>query len=252
MPKFGFSEEEAQAIATALLGYTKEKIPTGRRVLFTPEEALVQKGLWMTEERNCIGCHIIGERGGAIRQVIQDPGLYPPPLTGEGAKVRSEWLFSFLKAPYPIRPWLKTRMPTFGFTDDETNTLIRYFASEAGGNYFVTDPHGGGDPELLSAGQTLFTQFQCLKCHDQNRPGVAAADRAPDLGMASERLRSDWIVNWLHDPQKIQPGTRMPTFFYEGVSPNQEIFGGDTPRQLDAMRRYILTLQPVNGSRRGT
>ncbi len=249
MPKFGFTEEEAEAISVALMGYTKENIVPHRRVQFTAEEALVQKGVWMTEELNCIGCHVIGERGGAIRPTIEDQGYWPPPLTGEGAKVRSEWLFSFLKHPSPIRPWLKVRMPTFEFTDDEVNTLIRYFASDAGANYFLSDQRAGADPEYLAAGKLLFEQFQCLKCHDQDRPGVSAADRAPDLAMARERLRGDWIEEWLLDPQAIQEGTRMPTFFYEGVSPNQTVFGGDTRKQLQAMRTYIMTLSPSGKGR---
>ena len=40
----------------------------------------------------------------------------PPILNGEGAKVQPDWLFSFLQAPTPIRPWLKIRMPTFHLT----------------------------------------------------------------------------------------------------------------------------------------
>ena len=46
--------------------------------------------------------------------------MAPPNLLGEGQKVQQHWLFNFLKAPTPIRPWLKVRMPTFGLSDDET------------------------------------------------------------------------------------------------------------------------------------
>src|SRR5207244_1356052 len=57
---------------------------------------------------------------------------YPPMLRSQGVKTQTEWLFRFLKAPYPIRPTLQPiypgakalpdvnlRMPTFGFEDEE-------------------------------------------------------------------------------------------------------------------------------------
>ena len=59
---------------------------------------------------NCIGCHEIERRGGFIRKYYQEnPTLAPPILNGEGEKVQSQWLFSFLKAPIPIRPWLQAQ-----------------------------------------------------------------------------------------------------------------------------------------------
>src|SRR5207253_10214338 len=45
----------------------------------------------------------------------------------EGEKVQADWLFNFVKAPVPIRPWLQVRMPTFGLADEEANTVVGYF-----------------------------------------------------------------------------------------------------------------------------
>ena len=76
----------------------------------------VVEGRRLMHQYNCIGCHEIEGRGGFIRKYYQEnPTLAPPVLNGEGEKVQSPWLFIFLKAPVPIRPWLKLRMPTFGF-----------------------------------------------------------------------------------------------------------------------------------------
>jgi hypothetical protein len=60
-----------------------------------------------------------------------DPGLAPPPLEGEGAKVQEIWLYHFVKEPTTIRPWLTYRMPTFGFRHGELQTLIKYFSNLA-------------------------------------------------------------------------------------------------------------------------
>jgi hypothetical protein len=80
------------------------------------------------QQYNCVGCHEIEKRGGFIRRYYQEnPTLAPPVLNGQGEKVQSNWFFSFLKAPIPIRPWLEIRMPTFGMSDEHANQIVGYF-----------------------------------------------------------------------------------------------------------------------------
>ena len=57
--------------------------------------------------------------------------------------------------------------------------------------------------------------LQCQKCHVL---GAIPADQrsaslAPDLRMAHERLKPEWVLEWLKNPSEIQPGTRMPQFW---------------------------------------
>jgi hypothetical protein len=49
-----------------------------------------------------------------------------------------------------------------------------------------------------------------------NAPGVDRASLAPNLQMASSRLRHDWISDWIRRPDEWMPGTRMPTNFPKG------------------------------------
>ena len=70
--------------------------------------------------------------------------------------------------------------------------------------------------------------------------GKSAADLAPDLTMASTRLRADWIVKWLDDPQKLLPGTRMPDFFPEAAIPT--VLNGDSEQQRIAIRNYLYSI----------
>jgi hypothetical protein len=66
---------------------------------------------------------------------------FPPMLRTQGVKTQTEWFFKFLKAPYPIRPTLQPiypgakalpdsnlRMPTFDFSDEAANSIVRWFA----------------------------------------------------------------------------------------------------------------------------
>lgn len=67
---------------------------------------------------------------------------------------------------------------------------------------------------------------------------------APDLADVPRRLRAEWLSQWLADPQRIMPGTRMPANFPADPRENAypEILGGDQKRQIEAVRAYLLTL----------
>jgi hypothetical protein len=95
----------------------------------------------------------------------------------------------------------------------------------------------------LNEGQQVFNTFQCSVCHvvgAQVPEGRTAADLAPDLTMTSTRLRPDWILKWLHDPQKLLPGTRMPDFFPEAAIP--DVLGGNELEQRIAIRNYLFSI----------
>ena len=57
--------------------------------------------------------------------------------------------------------------------------------------------------------------------------------------MARQRLNPNWIVKWIQDPQKIQPGTKMPSFYPGGPD---NILAGKDDRQIEALRDYLISL----------
>src|SRR5437773_2912783 len=130
-------------------------------------------------------------------------------------------------------------MPTFEFTEDQINTVTRYFAALDRAPY-PYDPKSAPDPALVTAGHDLFTRWQCIKCHvvAGKLPNQEPANMAPDLANVPSRLRADWLPHWLADPQKIIPGTRMPSNFPEKPDENAfpDVFGGDQKMQIDAVR----------------
>ena len=74
--------------------------------------------------------------------------------------------------------------------------------------------------------------------------GKSSADLAPDLTMSKTRLRPEWIIKWLQDPQALMPGTRMPDFFPEAAIPG--VLGGNPDEQVVALRNYILSIGQGN------
>src|SRR5260370_12368814 len=63
--------------------------------------------------------------------------------------------------------------------------------------------------------------------------------RGPDLALMNQRVRHEWYERWLEQPQRMQPGTRMPTVFVDGKSLLPTILGGDAQSQADAMWAYL-------------
>ena len=253
MPDFGLDEEDAASLTIALLSFTSD--PSGKGAAPIPPTSIrdlgpagpsIETGRWLVRNWNCKGCHVIEGSGGAIRDTIDDPGFWPPVLEGEGYKVQSAWLYHFLKDPKPIRPWLTVRMPTFNLPDDHARKLAHYFAALDDQPFpDFEPPERKPDPKFMEVGEEIVDLFKCEQCHPVGDVGAAAAalgaaNLAPDLRLAKSRLRPAWIDDWLLDPQALQEGTNMPTFFYEGESPLPDVLDGDTHLQIAAIREYLL------------
>ncbi len=223
MPNFHLSQAERDRVVTAILGFQElNAAPTAVKRLSPAEEA-IERGRRIVKSHNCLGCHVIEGFGGSFRSLVADPSLAPPIIQGEGAKVQSNWLFGFLKAPKTgqIRPWLEVHMPTFGFTAAELNDLTKYFASLDRASYPFLAGDYATDPGRWAAGKKVFELLKCRQCHPRNEaemsaPGVDRASLAPNLQMAATRLRHDWIADWIRRPDEWMPGTRMPTNFPKG------------------------------------
>ena len=240
MPNYQFSDEESAALTMLIMGLTNERVPAEAQRVLNSREELAEKGKWLVIQKNCVACHNIDGWGGEIAQVITEQGMAPPALYSQGEKVRSDWLFNFLKAPGKIRPWLNVRMPNFRLSDEEANTLVQYFTASAKVGPFEGDP----DVNMHRAeGETLFTSYRCALCHVVGGvvpEGRESAELAPDLTMSAARLRPEWLLKWLENPQVYQPGTRMPDFFPEAALPN--ILEGNAELQKIAIRNYIFSL----------
>ena len=83
----------------------------------------------------------------------------------------------------------------------------------------------------------------------------AAQTWAPNLAMSKDRLRAEWMVEWLRDPQKIMPGTKMPAPYLPTedlllLSDAKETWGsalvktkGDQEIMLEGLRDYVFGIK---------
>src|SRR5262249_37635199 len=79
--------------------------------------------------------------------------------------------------------------------------------------------------------------YGCVKCHTFS--GIKAEGvQGIDMTLMTHRLKRDWFFAYLLDPQKIRPGTRMPTAFYQGKRALPDVLGGKPVTQIEAMWVY--------------
>lgn len=265
MPNFQFTDEEAEAITTALLGFVKDK--PAKVKPRTPGNLAIEQGQRLVRQYNCQGCHRIEGEGGAIKPHVVEwlvnfqnreqneaeavAGSFSPPnLIGEGKKVQTQWLFDFLHSPEIIRPWLKVRMPTYQFSADELNAFLEYFNALDSEEFpFTEKANLSLSHEEFVAAEKLFGKeyFDCGICHivGDKMPAGSPDSWAPNFTLAEKRLKPEWVLLWLKNPQAMLPGTKMPTFF----DPNSfsesgpaDILNGDEEEQIRVLRNYLMTI----------
>ncbi len=244
MPNFDLQDPDILNLRVFLAGLVEGKVPERYRAPGTDKQNEIVAGRRMVNYYNCVGCHIVENRGGYIRRFYSEDEINfaPPILNGEGAKAQPGWLFTFLQGPTPIRPWLKVRMPTFQFASSEDDTIVNYLTALADLQVPYEFLNASAIPaDTLQAGAKLMSKdyFNCFSCHQQGdrKPEGPPSGWAPDLGLAHARLNPDWILQWLHNPQAIQPGTKMPSFYPGGPD---DILGGKEDQQIKAIRDYIF------------
>lgn len=246
-PRFGFTIEQRRALRAFL------RHGSQGRATPAPMHA-AEKTL---RQLNCLACHQRHGSGGLSSAMIDLLRFYesaenaeaitPPPLTEIGAKLTTHWLRSVLVEGGRARPWMSLRMPQFGaenvghlpeglaccdgITDDaDLSATLADFEP-------TLSPIQDADVE---AGRFLVGKkaFGCIGCHDI--AGVpSSGTRGPDLASMHQRVRYPWYRRWMVQPQRMQPGTRMPTVFNEGRSLVDEVLGGDANRQADAIWNYL-------------
>jgi mono/diheme cytochrome c family protein len=253
MPDFGASEVENERLQTAIMSFQRDMQLAGALPPRTADRDYMISGRALVRRQNCVGCHEIEGDGGEFRKLVADPSLAPPMLTPEGAKVQPDWLYAFLQGPIIIRPWLAVRMPTFGLDDARLNGVIRYFGATAHsiGQFRTYDEKQ--ITELAAPGHEMFTLLQCQKCHvlGEVPKDIPPDNLAPDLRMAHERLQPDWIIPWLIDPKKIQPGTRMTQFWPDYPKSPYTQMDNNADMQIRAVRDYLMSLRGGPSPKKG-
>jgi cytochrome c2 len=244
MPNLHLSKTEIQALTTFLLGSEETSLPPAYQYRPPDVRRDIQEGWWVVKKYNCMGCHqfIPGQRTilMGMQQYQDEQEQLPPKLLTEGARVDPEWLRRFLANPAlsdsdsnrnGVRPYLKVRMPTFSFSENELRKLVRFFEALSQQPLpYIPEPVPTLTAKESDMARSLFssTAAPCLKCHATGEPNHDKNATAPNFLLAKERLKPDWVERWIIDPQAISPGTSMPSGLFRREN-EQWVFSGPTP-----------------------
>ena len=239
MPNFYLNKDELDHLTIAILGQVSEKIlAVGQRKL-DEYEAKEAKNFKTVHQFNCIGCHNInGNWGEIIKAYDGEWHEGPPRLVQEGHRVKAEWFHYFLNNVHEIRPWLKVRMSSYKFNNEQINSIVSYFRNQAKQPVFEES----FDKVVWEKGERkavikLFGELGCTSCHTTGFVDEEA--QGPNLYNVTARLRPSWVEKWIANPQAIMPGTTMMNF-WEDENPAPEILGGDDKKQIKALTKYVL------------
>lgn len=161
-----------------------------------------------------------------VRHIMRAPDLF-----SVGARVQAEWLRRYLDNPFDIRPHLADSMIQLNLPQRDIDTFVRYFRAvatlagrvppeeaEARNETELPEP----SPELVKQGRKVFEEQKCHACHQFGnvrfgaQQGTASWEggraEAPNLRFARDRLIRRTAKEWIRDPTKVNPETRMPKF----------------------------------------
>lgn len=255
MPQYQFEKEEMESLTTFYLSNRAFPLPEKYMFAATPGQRAALAGDRIITESNCRGCHMFEENvKPRIDQFIGLKTYVPPRLVGEGDKVQPQWAFQYLSKPVPMRPWLKMRMPTFSFSYEQAQSLIDYFSITATSPQvarapYVLLPQREEMPKLdIDMGEYKVRSDKCMQCHPISVEGglpadVKLEDLSINLMLSKNRLRFEWIKNFLRNPDKYAgAGTKMPYVYY---TPDGAPRVSDPEMWIDLVSKYLMIMDKV-------
>ncbi len=183
-----------------------------------------------------------------------------PPATTTSAPVEQSWMLGtqWGASRNGVRSYLKVRMPTFHFSQNELQALVNFFMGASSQQMpFMPEPIDPITTDEQTMARAMFSSqaAPCLKCHMTGDATHDAKASAPNFLIAKERLKPAWTRRWILEPQIISPGTAMPSGLFErDTIPEHDrwIMKGVTSPQIqaytkdhaDLLVRYMFQITP--------
>jgi len=173
-------------------------------------------GLNLIERAGCYACHTI--------EKYKDWPKPGPDLTHIASKTSADWTYRWIADPKAFRH--TTWMPSyFGQSNNsdpasktrseqEIHAIVAYLFAESKDFKLPEMPYWGD----AKKGEEIVASIGCLGCHNLEEPkdtvkrtrDTLNREHGPALVGMSSKTSKAWIFQWLKDPQRYHPGTRMP------------------------------------------
>ena len=166
-----------------------------------------------------------------------------PALTFVGEQLHSDYLSQMLSGTVAERPrpWLEARMPAFSSHSPEV--FAAGFAAQHG--LAPSSPKPGQiDEKLAKIGRALTTSeegFGCIACHGVGlqEPTAAFEVMGINFDQTHLRLREGFYHQWMNDPTRINPATKMPRYADAKGETALPILEGSAQAQFEALWIYL-------------
>lgn len=262
LPSYKLDDQQRAALAAALGWLASEEA--------TPAPSTTTRLTRLLTVANCVACHARDGRGGVLPegspvdedgepilrepardalftsfvQELGDEGRLPPTLDGVGDKCRPEFLQEVLtEGGRDRQQTMATRMPAWepGLASEIASLL----ALDPKTNGSLPALAGFSAAEVTEQGRHLSGSrtLGCIKCHS------FAGEKGQSLGVIDmtrfpQRLRHEWFLAYVEDPQRFRPGTRMPASWPMGASFYPDILDGTAAAQIESIWRYVSSENP--------
>lgn len=175
------------------------------------EGARLREGRLLFAQLRCTACHadpsILPPKGQGMPELDQDAPLF----ADLGAKFQPAWLAQWIGDPHSIRP--QSLMPRIfppaadGGPDPRARDLAAFLVSQ--GKPAAAPPASDED---ATAGGALFANLGCVACHSVPTSQDPDAHHRIPLSHLKAKWQPAALREYLQDPAKNYPSTRMPHF----------------------------------------
>ncbi len=191
------------------------------------EAPQLTRGRELLSSLNCQACHEINN------PAASELG---PDLSSVGYKVSRAWIYKWLSEPRTVvdqqgnvtlngyETWGQMRMPGFRLTEQEVRALSAFLSLQKAKPLEMSkiDPsvvaRFSKNGDLLARGEARFRQMMCTTCHylavgraDESKM-TGGNTAAPELTKVGSKVREEWLVAWLRNPQGYLPDSTMPRY----------------------------------------
>lgn len=167
----------------------------------------VRAGRLLFAEMNCVACHADTDLVPAKGLGMPELGQTAPLLAELGAKFKPGFLADWIHDPHAVRPHSLMPKVFTGVDAAQHSADIALLLMQG-----ATPKPGTVDLRLAPEGGELFANLGCIACHaTPDSEGKDAHDRVP-LGHLADKWQPVALVEYLRDPAKNHPSTRMPHF----------------------------------------
>ena len=176
-----------------------------------------REGRLLFAQLNCAACHSDASLIPIKGEGMPELGQNAPLLSELGTKYHQAFLADWIFDPHAVRP--HSLMPkVFAGAGAEQKAADLATMLTQGAAPVAEKPL---DLKLAPQGGALFANLGCIGCHQRpDATGTDAYDRIP-LGHLRDKWQPAALVEFLKDPAKNYPATRMPHFRLENEEATQ-------------------------------